>query len=128
MPCARDLMATDLIVLSPEMPVHRAMALFLEHDISGAPVVDEHGSVVGMLTERDCLQVIYGASYHREPGGRVEEHMSAPVETLDAELDLTAVVERFLLSRYRRFPVLAGTHLVGQISRRDVLRSVLAMW
>lgn len=128
MPAARDFMATELIVLAPDMSVHDAMNEFLENDISGAPVVDEHGSVVGMLTERDCLQVIYGATYHRDPGGKVLEHMSAPVETLDADMDLVTVIERFLRSRYRRFPVLDGTRLVGLISRRDILRSVLAMW
>ena len=128
MPAARDFMATDLVVLEPGMRVHEAMRLFLENDISGAPVVDEHGSVVGMLTERDCLEVLYDVSYHRAPGGLVAEHMSSPVETLDAGLDLVEVIDRFLRSRYRRFPVLSGTHLVGQISRRDILRSVLAMW
>lgn len=128
MPAARDFMAKDLVVLSPEMTVHAAMNAFLANDISGAPVVDEHGDVVGMLTERDCLQVIYAASYHQDLGGRVTDHMSSPVETLDAGTELIAVIERFLNSRYRRFPVLEGTRLVGIISRRDILRSVLAMW
>lgn len=128
MPAAKDFMVTDLIVLAPEMSVHEAMQLFLRHDISGAPVVDDHGSVVGMLTERDCLKVIYGASYHHVPGDLVAERMSSTVETLDEGLDLTGVVEHFVRSRYRRFPVLSGTRLVGQISRRDILRSVLAMW
>ena len=121
-------MVTELVVLSPDMTVHQAMNVFLENDISGAPVVDPHGDVVGMLTERDCLQVIYAASYHKAPGAIVSEHMSGPVETLDASTDLIAVIERFLNSRYRRFPVLDGTRLVGLISRRDILRSVLAMW
>jgi CBS domain-containing protein len=128
MPSAKDFMATDLVALTPEMTVHDAMRLFLDNDISGAPVVDPHGDVVGMLTERDCLQVIYAASYHKDPGGTVAEHMSSPVETLDADADLITVIERFLNSRFRRFPVLAGTRLVGLISRRDILRSVLAMW
>ena len=128
MPAARDFMAKDLVVLSPEMTVHAAMNAFLANDISGAPVVDEHGDVVGMLTERDCLRVIYAASYHQDLGGRVADHMSSPVETLDAGTELIAVIERFLNSRYRRFPVLAGTRLVGIISRRDILRSVLEMW
>ena len=128
MPAARDFMATDLVVLRPEMTVHDAMRLFLANDISGAPVVDAHGSVVGMLTERDCLAVIYRASYHQDPGGAVAEYMAAPVRTIDAGTDLVEVIEIFLRSRFRRFPVLDGTRLVGQISRRDILRSVIELW
>jgi len=128
MPAARDFMATDLVVLSPEMRVHEAMRLFLEKDFSGAPVVDAHGSVVGLLTEHDCIQVIYRASYHKDPGGSVAEYMATNVETIDADTDLIEVIELFLRSRYRRFPVMDGTRLVGQISRRDILRAVIDLW
>ena len=128
MPAARDFMATELVVLSPEMSVHEAMRLFLENDVSGAPVVDVHGSVAGVLTERDCLQVIYRASYHKDPGGSVAEYMSQKIKTIDADTDLIEVIEIFLRSRFRRFPVLDGTRLVGQISRRDILRAVVDLW
>ena len=128
MPAARDFMVTDLVVLSPEMKVHEAMGLFLANDISGAPVIDAHGSVVGMLTERDCLQVIYAASYHKEPGGSVAESMATEIQTIEADADLLHVIEIFLRSRFRRFPVLDGTRLVGQISRRDILRAVMDRW
>ena len=47
---------------------------------------------------------------------------------IDAEMDLLEVIELFLGGPYRRFPVLAGTRLVGQISRHDILRAVEAMW
>jgi CBS domain-containing protein len=72
--------------------------------------------------------VIWGASYHKAPGGTVGEAMTAAVETVDAEEDLTRVTERFLASRYRRFPVLEGTRLVGLIARRDVLQAVMDLW
>ena len=128
MPAAREFMVTDLVTLSPEMKVHEAMGLFLAHDISGAPVVDAHGNVVGMLTERDCLQVIYGASYYKEPGGSVAESMATKIETIEADTDLAQVIEMFLRSPFRRFPVLDGTRLVGQVSRRDILRAVIDRW
>lgn len=128
MPAARDFMATDLVLLSPHTGVHEAMATLLEKGVSGAPVVDEHGSVVGILTERDCLKMVYRASYLKEPGALVSDCMSRDVETVDAGEDLVRVIERFLRSRYRRFPVLDGTRLVGLISRRDVLRAVADLW
>jgi CBS domain-containing protein len=121
-------MSSDLVVLTPDMEVLRAMELLMTREISGAPVVDPHGNLVGILTERDCLRVAFDASYHQHPGGKVAEYMSRDVETIPASLDLIAVIERFLRSRYRRFPVLEGTRLVGQISRRDILRAILELW
>jgi CBS domain-containing protein len=128
MPRAKDVMVTELIVLSPETSVHEAMSLLMRNDISGAPVLDAHGNVVGILTEKDCLRAIFRASYHQDPGGTVADTMSREVRTIDAETDLSEVIEIFLRGPYRRFPVLAGTRLVGQISRHDILRAVVGMW
>lgn len=128
MPRAKDVMITDLVVLRPETSVHEAMTLLMNSEISGAPVVDAHGSVVGILTEKDCLRAIFRASYHQEPGGSVADYMSRQVHTIDAEMDLLEVIELFLRGPFRRFPVLAGTRLVGQVSRHDILRTVEAMW
>lgn len=125
---ARDFMATQLVVLAPELEMQRAMELLLDHEISGAPVVDGHGNLVGVLTERDCLQVAFDASYHQLPGGRVADYMSTEPETIPASLSVVEVLERFLRSRYRRFPVMDGQQLVGQLSRRDVLRAVADLW
>ena len=47
-------------------PIH----LLIEKRISGAPVVDEHGNLLGMLSERDCVKVALGAGYYNEFGGR----------------------------------------------------------
>jgi len=125
---ASDYMVKNVVVLKPETELHRAMRLLLENDISGAPVVDAQGNLVGVLTEKDCFRAAFHASYHRELTGQVSEYMSAPVETIDATTTIVEVVERFFRSRYRRFPVLAGGELVGQISRRDVLRALEEMW
>jgi CBS domain-containing protein len=100
----------------------------LSAGVSGAPVVDARGNLLGMLTQRDCLDVAMHAIYHQSPAGRVADYMKQPVETLDADASLVEVVEAFRGSRYRRFPVLEGHRLVGQISRRDVMRAMLELW
>ena len=128
MTVARDFMTADLVVLSPDEGVHAAMRRLLAADVSGAPVVDERGELVGILTERDLLAAIARASYHKDLGGTVATYMSRDVRTVDAETELLRVVELFLESRFRRFPVLSGTRLVGLISRRDILRAVEALW
>jgi CBS domain-containing protein len=121
-------MSTDLLLLSPGMEIHRAMNLLIEHDVSGAPVVDETGELVGLLCERDCLTVVFKASYHQEPGGKVSEFMVRDVQTIDVSMAIIEVVELFYKSRYRRFPVMSDGRLVGVLSRRDILMAVEELW
>lgn len=127
-PTIRDYMATDLISLAPDTELIHAMKLLLEKRISGAPVVDAEGQLVGMLSKKDCLKVALSASYFQEWGGAVRDYMTTPVETLDEDLDIVAAAERFLASPYRRFPVLREGRLVGQISRADLLRALVENW
>lgn len=125
---ARDYMSTELVTFSPETDIHRAIRVLLERNISGAPVIDGDGALVGVLSEKDCFRVAFGASYHQERGGPVAEYMSRDVQAIDADTDIVEVAELFLKSPYRRFPVIADNRLVGQISRRDVLRALEALW
>lgn len=127
MPSARDYMSRSLTVLSPEQDVVRAMQILVDAGVSGAPVVDAHGNLKGLLTQRDCLSAAFRASYHGETAGRVADYMSCDVETVPAETPLVELIERFYRSKRRRFPVLEENQLVGQISRRDVLRAFLEM-
>lgn len=127
MPVIRDYMTQDLTILAPDQDVIQAMKSMLDQKISGAPVVDSHGNLVGLLTQRDCLTVAYQSSYHGQLAGKVSEFMTAEVETVPAELTLVEMIERFYHSPHRRFPVMDGNQLVGQISRRDVLRAVLEL-
>lgn len=125
---AADYMTSDVIVLRPEMDLQRAMRVLLKSSISGAPVVNAGGRVVGLLTEKDCFRVVFQASYHHEPCGPVSQYMSTTVETIEVETSVIDVLDLFLRSRYRRFPVVSGNRLVGIISRRDALRAVVESW
>ena len=121
-------MSTDLLLLSPDMEIHRAMNRLIERDVSGAPVVDDAGNLVGLLCERDCLTVAFKASYHQEPGGKVSEFMVRDVQTIDVGTPIIEIVELFYQSRYRRFPVMSDDRLVGLLSRRDILKAVEELW
>ena len=123
-----DYMARDLITLSPELEINRAMNILLDHRISGAPVVDETGQMVGVLSKKDCLKAALDASYYREWGSNVSAHMTTKVETLDAATDIDTATNAFLNSAYLRFPVMENGQLVGQISRADALRAMNDSW
>jgi len=123
----KDWMAANLVTLKPDMDVMDAVAQLVEARIAGAPVVDHHGNLVGMLSEFDCMKVALDSSYHGEWGGRVSEFMTKKVITVPAEMSIIDLSRRFQESRLRRFPVMDDTRLVGQISRRDVLRALMSI-
>ena len=123
-----DYMTRDLITLSPETEINRAMNLLLEQRISGAPVLDSGGALVGVLSKKDCLKAAIEASYYRDWGATVEAHMSKDVKTLDAGMDILAAANAFVSSPFRRFPVMKDGMLVGQISRADALRAMNENW
>ena len=117
-------MATKLITFSPETLIGSAIQSFLENKISGAPVVDEKGNLVGMLSEKDCLWTLLESSYYNNLSGYVKDYMSTELTTINLYDSLSEVAQKFLDLRFRRFPVLQNGKLVGQISRRDVLKAV----
>jgi CBS domain-containing protein len=124
----KDFMTADPVSLAPDMDIHRAMKILLEWEISGAPVLDEQGGLVGILSIKDCLRVAFSASYHQEWGGRVSEFMSSEVQTIESDTDIVEAAELFLKVRYRRFPVVTNGRLDGLISRYDVLRALEELW
>ncbi len=125
---AKDFMTTKVVTLTPVMDVMEAMQVLARHRISGAPVVDARGNVVGMLTERDGLRTVVVASYHGECYcGAVAEYMSQDVQSVEANTSLLDIAELFINTKYRRYPVKHEDSLVGNISRQDVIRAMLEL-
>jgi CBS domain-containing protein len=117
-------MASHLVSFTPDMDVLDAIHELVRHRIAGAPVVDEHGELIGMLSEFDCMRIALNAGYFGDRGGPVSKFMSTGVETVDAEMNIVDLAQKFLDGGFRRFPVMNDNRLVGQISRRDVLRAL----
>ncbi len=125
----RDHMATKLITFKPDVDIREAMRIILKNNISGAPVVDRGGRLIGMLSESDCIKVLMEGPYNNLPGGTgtVGEFMSKEVTTIAPDKTLMDLAYKFLNSKFRRFPVIENGQLVGQISRSDILRAVVKM-
>ena len=119
----KDYMATKLVTFAPDLNVVEAMNQILNSGITAAPVVDESGSLVGILSEVDLMPVVIQDSYYDEPLGIVSDYMKTPVDTVDPNLDIYTLAERFIHEHRRRYPVVDAGKLVGQVSRRDVLRA-----
>ena len=117
-------MATELVCFAPDEDIVHAMRVLLDKHLSGAPVLDRDGKMVGVLSQKDCLEIIYNTAYHQDWGGQVEKYMSREVDYIDADSNILEVADKFLHSSFRRFPVLRDGKLVGQISRHDIMRAL----
>lgn len=120
----KDYMTGKVVTFSPQSDVLDAIEELVGHGIAGAPVVDDNGNLVGMLSEFDCLRIALTAGYHSEHGGPVADYMSQDPQTVDAHMSIVDLAALFLESGFRRYPVVKDNRLVGQISRRDVLRAL----
>ncbi|MEE8209439.1 MAG: CBS domain-containing protein [bacterium] len=124
----KEFMAASLVSFTPNQDVRDAIKLLIEKRISGGPVVDNRGNLVGVFSQKDCLQVALNAAYHDHWGGKVSEFMNKDVKTVDPDTKMIEVVELFQKAPYGRYPVVKDNRLVGQISRRDALRALLVAW
>ncbi|SCY28350.1 CBS domain-containing protein [Nonlabens sp. Hel1_33_55] len=119
----KDYMKRKLITFSPDQSINEVMEIILKQRITGGPVTDEAGNLIGIISDTDLMQVIGDSRYHNMPVGdkTVQDYMSSQVATIDAEADIFDAAGRFLKSGHRRFPVIENGKLIGQISRMDVI-------
>ena len=120
----KDIMAKRLVTFQPDMHVRAAIESLLKHKISGAPVVDENGTLIGVLSEIDCMPTIIQDLYYSDSGGSVGDFMSTELTTVNSEMGLVDLAEFFQKKHFRRLPVVDNGILVGQVSRRDVLKAI----
>lgn len=123
----RDFMAKNLIVFKPSDDIYSAIDEMVKSEISGAPVVDDNGKLIGILSQKDCLRILANGVFHNAPAGPVSEYMTEAVMSIGPDMDIFTVADLFLNNVYRRIPVVENDMVVGQVSRRDILRSIQHM-
>ncbi len=121
---ARDIMVSKLVTFGPQTDVYEAIDVLLRRRISGAPVVDDEGRLLGVFSERYGMRSLIQAALEGTPGAPVKEMMNTDMgRTVADDAGLFSIAQIFTSTHYRRLPVIANGALVGQISRRDVLRA-----
>lgn len=139
---ARDVMTTTVITVRPESPVREVARLMLDHTVSGLPVVQEDGTLVGIVTESDLLRKASGPSPLRrlawlkpEQAQELEEHvrryegtvaadlMTRPVVTAGEEMPLRELAQLMAGRKINRLPILREGKVVGIVTRHDILKT-----
>jgi CBS domain-containing protein len=122
-----DFMTKNLATATKEMDLLALVDMLLRRGISGAPVVDGSGHLIGMVSEHDCLKAILVGTYQGDVGGSVADVMSSTIETIPLGTSIVEAANQMVTSGRRRLPVVDhDNRLVGQISRSDLLRAVRA--
>jgi len=125
LPLVREFMSPRVSSLPQDLEIEQALLRLRKAGHSGAPVVDQAGALVGVLSEVDCMKVLASAAFHAIPSGPVSDFMTREVSTLAPDTDLFAAVHRAQQTRFRRFPVVEDGRLVGIVTVRDLDK---ALW
>lgn len=114
-----------MITFRPDLSIHVAIATILEKRISGAPVLDERRHLVGNLSEKDCLRIIVDKFHRNVPveDKKVSDYMSTKIYMFSPTTNVVEAAIEFLNSPIRRYAVVDNGNLIGEISRREILRA-----
>jgi CBS domain-containing protein len=141
---ASDVMTRDVVTVRQGASISEAIRLMLDNRVSGLPVLDDSGKIVGILTEGDLLrrsemgterhrprwlEILMGprrlaGDYVRTHGRKVEEIMTRDLVSVTGDKPLDEIVELMERRRIKRVPVVDGGSLAGIVSRADLLRAL----
>lgn len=126
LPIVRDYMDKVVPTLAPETDILEAVDFLLAKHVTGAPVLNPAGSVIGILTEKDLLRLLATGMDSDKPRGTVREYMTHEVVSVPSHMNVYFLAGMFLKAAYRRLPVIDDGKLVGAITRFDILRVIQA--
>ena len=119
---AKDIMTTDLVTVKSQASVYEAIQELIDNNITGLPVVDDDMTVVGVISEKDMLKLLYDME---EDGGTVADYMTETAVSFDPEDNLIDICNCFIKNPFRRVPILSDGKLAGIISRTDIIKYIL---
>ncbi len=141
---AKDVMAVDVVSVSPDHSVRHAARIMLDHRISGLPVIDDDGRLVGIVTEGDLMrrselgaqalppvdrqfstEENNAGAYVKSHSWKVADVMTIDPVNVEEEAPLSRIAALMTERGIKRIPVMAGQHLVGIVSRADLLRVLM---
>jgi CBS domain-containing protein len=116
---AKAIMSTNVITVAREEDIYQAIRTMVLHNVTGLAVVNQDGTLAGVLTEKDVLNLLYQIE---DRPGKAEDYMTRDVVCFDGEDSVADIAKGFRDNRFRRVPILENGRLVGIVSRKDIIR------
>lgn len=142
---ARDIMSHPVVTVTPETTVAEAAGQMISRHISGLPVIDDNGALVGLVTEGDLLrraetgtekrhsrwaELLFGPGrlardYTHSHGRKVGEVMTTRIHSVEPDAELGDIVALMEQRRIKRVPVIEDGRLVGIVSRANLIAALI---
>lgn len=140
---ARDIMIKEVITVSRETPVVDVIDILLKNRITGVPVTDEAGNLVGIISESDLIykeksllpltaywvnHQEFAEACRKALAAKTEEAMSPDVYSVTEDTSIEDIATLMIEKGIKRVPVVKGRKVVGIITRADVIKAIVAEW
>jgi len=123
---AKDIMTKDVISVKKETPIYEAMELLIKNEITGMPVVGDDMTLVGVITEKDCIRLFYADE--DEKSKTVRHFMTQPAVHYNENDSLQSICDFMMINYFRRVPVTSKKgKVVGVLSRPDIIAHILQL-
>lgn len=122
-----DYMSSNVTTFYKSDCIYDVMRILFEKKISGAPVVNKYGKLVGIISESDLMKNIIDSQYYNMPISKtkVSNYMKKSVDSIPPDITIFETASRFLKLKRKRFPVIKSNKIVGIISRIDIISAAL---
>jgi CBS domain-containing protein len=124
-PTPKDIMTKNVVTVTKDMPIYDAMELFAKYDISGMPVVDKDMNLIGVLSEKDLMNLVDVPEDEQDK--TVNDLMTQPALYFEENESLLDVCNFLKKNVFRRVPITSNGKLVGIISIRDIIEFILRL-
>jgi len=112
---ARDIMTKDIITVSPQVTVKNLAKILIKNQISGAPVADKEGKILGIVSEADLVA---------KRGRQVKAIMSKKVISIREDTPVEQIAALMTTHKIKRLPVMRRDRIVGIVSRADIVGAI----
>lgn len=125
-PTARSIMRTaDLISLKPSLTLDRVSDHLSKHHLAGAPVVDDNNTLIGYISEYDCLQQLMQSSYYCDNTALAEDVMSTKTIMCGPDISVMDLASTMNQNKVNVMPIVEDGKLLGAVARGDVMRALV---